>query len=81
MDIEELKLLLKQERISPATYSLVDEDKDEAYSIRYDAENGWYTFYSERGLQSNIKYFQTEDAACKHFLETVLRDPTVKMTE
>ena len=38
---------------------------------------GWTVYYSERGLESGRRDFDTEDAACEHLLGLLGRDDTV----
>lgn len=77
MDKDNLKKSLIQERFNPQSYSLEDEEKDEALCLRLD--NGrWCVYYSERGLQTGKQYFVDEQAACEYFLEEMRSDPTTK---
>ena len=36
----------------------------------------WLTYYLERGLKRGVRRFETEAAACNHFLEWVCADLT-----
>jgi hypothetical protein len=35
-------------------------------------------YYSERGLRTGIRRFETESEACEYLLETLLADPTTR---
>jgi hypothetical protein len=42
------------------------------------ADGGWIVYYSERGERTDIRAFETEDEACAHLFELLLRDPTTR---
>lgn len=77
MDREALKALLDAENVDPSAYSLDDGMRFEAYVIER-RPNDWSVYYSERGLRSGEVVFQSEDEACAHLLDLVLRDSTTR---
>ncbi len=71
----DLAEILRNEGINPDTYALDGGHPDERYVI--DAQpGGWHVFYSERGLESGRRDFDTEDEACRHLLLLLRNDPT-----
>ena len=77
MDRSAVKTLLDTENVDPAAYSLDGGTPSEAYVLeRRCAE--WAVYYSERGLRSSEVVFQTEDEACSHLLDLMLRDETTR---
>lgn len=44
----------------------------ECYVVR-EGPGGWETFYAERGLETGLATFPTEDAACRSLLEQMRR--------
>lgn len=77
MNKDDLRTILINEKFNPRTYSLEDEQKDEALCLRFD-DGRWCVYYSERGLQTGKVYFVDEDSACEFFLEEMRADPTTK---
>lgn len=77
MDREALKALFDAENVDPSAYSLDGGMPFEAYVLEPRASD-WAVYYSERGLRSGEVVFQTEDEACAHLLDLVLRDSTTR---
>jgi hypothetical protein len=80
MDRTELKAILGRERIKDGSYSLSAKnfDPDEALCLRQEGHE-WVVYYSERGLQTGRRTFQSEADACSYMLERLQADPTVKV--
>ncbi|MDH5228471.1 MAG: hypothetical protein OEZ58_14900 [Gammaproteobacteria bacterium] len=77
MNKDDLQRKLSEEKFNPSSYSLEEEQKDEALCLR--CENGrWCVYYSERGLQTGKECFEDESSACEFFLEEMRSDPTTK---
>ncbi len=77
MDKDNLKTTLIAEKFNPRSYSLEDEDKDEALCLRLES-GSWCVYYSERGLQTGKQCFADEQSACEYFLDEMRSDPTTK---
>lgn len=77
MDRETLKALLDAEDVDPTAYSLDGGMPFEAYVLERRSSE-WAVYYSERGLRSSEVVFETEDDACAHLLDLVLRDSTTR---
>ena len=78
MDREALRELLDQENIDPAAYDIdYQAVADEAYVLE-PSDGSFAVFYSERGLRRGERRFDTEDQACHHLLDLLLRDPTTR---
>lgn len=73
---DELKAVLDTEGITPRAYTLDGGHPPETCVLSIRA-GGWAVYYSERGLESGRKDFDTEDAACEHLLSLLRRDDTV----
>lgn len=74
-----LKERLEQKNIKPASFSLEAEifEPDEALCLRKNG-SGWVVYYSERGLQTGKKNFESESEACFYILKELLADPTTR---
>lgn len=79
MNTVELRRMLDAENIDPRAYSLDGGAADEAYVLEAPNRSAWTVFYSERGLRTGETQFETEDEACTHILELLLRDTTTRM--
>lgn len=64
----ELEQRLIEENIPKWSYSLNGGLPNEACCL---SKNGqiWEVYYSERGLKTSLKVFQTEDEACDYFYD------------
>lgn len=69
----ELEARLKAEGIRQNLYSLDGTVADECMILEQQAST-WVVYYSERGQQTGRMDFATEDAACQHLLNLILRD-------
>ncbi|MCC8380007.1 hypothetical protein [Xenorhabdus sp. PB30.3] len=68
MNKEELKKLLKENKISSSYYSLEGGTPDHRICLTY--KNGyWLVYYAERGSQCGIESFEKEDDACQKLWE------------
>lgn len=77
MDKADLKKILIKETFNPRSYSLEEEEKDEALCLRAEGD-GWCVYYSERGLQTGKQCFGDEHSACEYFLNEMRSDPTTR---
>ena len=77
MNRETLKALLDNEDIDPNVYSLDGGMPYEAYVLERRSSD-WAVYYSERGLRSGEVVFETEDDACSHLLDLLLRDSATR---
>jgi hypothetical protein len=80
MNRNELQEALCREHIKSTYYSLEAEnfDPNEALCLRQEG-NEWLVYYSERGLQTGKRSFQSESEACTYMLEQLQADPTAKV--
>lgn len=69
-----LKALLDAEGVRTDAYSIDGLERDESLCLKV-AAGGWVVFYSERGLRSGEKLFETEDDACNFLAMHLLADP------
>jgi hypothetical protein len=75
---------LDREQIDPRSYELDGvsglsiEDREERYFLE-EGPSGWSVCYWERRLRSGEQSFVTENEACDHLLELLLRDRTTRM--
>jgi len=77
MDRRALKEVLDADDVDPRAYSLDGGMPFEAYVLER-GPSDWAVFYSERGSRSGEVVFRTENDACLHFLNLVLRDSTTR---
>lgn len=40
--------------------------------------NKWLVYHFERGSKWDLQYFETEDAACRYFLQKLIRSPITR---
>ncbi|MED3983847.1 hypothetical protein P4646_07205 [Peribacillus simplex] len=67
----ELEKLLIKDNVPKNLYSLNSGLPNEVLCLNK-RDNILEVYYSERGLKSNLKKFDTEDDACEYFYKTVL---------
>jgi hypothetical protein len=75
VDRQELTAILRQEGINADCFALDGGHPSERYVLD-SRPDGWVTYYSERGQESGLRKFDTEDEACRHVLDQLRRDPT-----
>ena len=67
MNRNELKQILKDERVDPRGYSLIGGLPPEALCIA--EEHGrWCCYYSEHGIRTGEQWFESEADACNYLL-------------
>ena len=76
LDLERLGDLLARRGVDPASYTLTGGHPSERYVIDQRG-HGWVVYYSERGLETGLRTFQSEDLACRHFADLLWEDRTV----
>jgi hypothetical protein len=74
MNRKELEQMLTKAGVRRDAYCLEGGLPSEAYALAWDGKR-WRTYYSERGGESNVCFFETESAACQHLLQLLLADP------
>jgi len=77
---QSLTALLTAEHVRADAYSIDGSVKDEALCLVAGA-GGWFVFYSERGLRSGERKFETEDDACDFLARRLLADPSNRVPE
>ena len=78
MTLTELKSALAEAGVSEDAYYLGNSlGLGECYCL---ARTGscWETYYSERGEKIGVRHFESEDDACRYFLQKILSDPTTR---
>jgi len=74
MNIEELRTKLTEAGIPESHYCLTGGLPNEAYCIEHAQDGKWHTYYSERGLRSDLQRFDTEHDACRSIYEMIISD-------
>ena len=69
MNKSDLEKILKKNKIPKQSYSLSGGLPNECYCIG--KKEKWEVYYSERGLKTQLVYFNTEEAACEYFLKLI----------
>lgn len=77
MKLVDLKVKLNELGVNPDSYSLTGSTGNECYVLSQECSGKWSVFYSERGLQSCRKIYETEDEACRDLFKRLGGDPTV----
>lgn len=77
MNRQSLRELAKDERVRDDAYSLDGGLPFERYVLSV-IEGGWAVYYSERGERTGLKTFETEDEACSHLFDLLVRDATTR---
>lgn len=74
MQTTELPKKLQEFGIDESSYSIGYTSDSEKYVIDSTANAKWVTYYSERGLQTGEKIFNSEAEACDYFIQILKRD-------
>jgi hypothetical protein len=78
MNREQLKAQLNSLGVDPNAYSLSGGLPNEQYVLGEEANGQWGVYYSERGLKTGLRLFDSESSACSFFLEKITRDLGIK---
>jgi hypothetical protein len=76
MNRSELATALAVEGINSEVYSLDGGHPNDTFCLDYVGHKGWTVYYSERGSESDQKFFDTEDEACRYLLATLTDTPS-----
>ena len=74
----DLRHHLTEGKFKETSFSLDGGESSEALCLDYD-KGKWWVYYSERGLKTGPKAFESEDAACAHFLDAMRSDPATRI--
>jgi hypothetical protein len=77
LDREGLRLVLEAQGVDQDSYCLDGGHPAERYVLD-DRGSEWVVYYSERGIESGLRSFATEDLACRYLADLVLADPTTR---
>jgi hypothetical protein len=77
MTLAELATKLSNSSVPKDAYSLSGGLPNEAYCIEQ-SDGKWHVYYSERGSQTGLKIFDTEQAACDYFFQLLTCCPSQK---
>ena len=70
MDRQQLEKLLLASNVPNDVYSLTGGLPSEAFCLEKEKER-WHVYYSERGIKTNIGYFENEESACECLLKEI----------
>lgn len=73
VDRTSLRALLDSERVRRDAYAIDGSVADEALCLQ-PTRGGWMVFYSERGLRTGERWFETEHEACDYLAARLLAD-------
>lgn len=79
MTRERLQGFLDQRGFDTDSYRLHGGHASEAYVMDHRGVQ-WVVFYAERGIESGVKTFATEDLACRHLADLLWRDRATRIT-
>jgi hypothetical protein len=77
LDRKRLAELLAKRGVDPEVYSLNGGHPSERYVLDQRGHD-WVVYYSERGLETGLRTFQSEDLACRHLADLLWKDQTVQ---
>jgi len=77
MNPQELQSVLRAEGIRSDAYDLEGGHPNERYVLSVH-DVGWSVYYSEKGLETGLKQFSSEEEACEYLLKLLRDDPTTK---
>jgi hypothetical protein len=77
LDRERLAELLARRGVDPSAYSLTGGHPPECYVLDHRGYE-WVVYYSERGIETGLRSFQSEDLACRHLVDLLWKDRTVR---
>lgn len=72
MNTSAMTLYFEQNNVSDEYYVIDDLGGGEVDGVGI-IDGRWATYYSERGKKRNIKYFDSEDEACRALVKLVSR--------
>lgn len=72
MNLELLRKRLANENIPENTYSLQGGLPDDRYCLE-ETNYGWNVYYCERGVQTELQHYESEEEACLDILARLLR--------
>jgi hypothetical protein len=78
MNRAELEVILRERNVSPLAYCLGGGLPNERYTLDQSGAK-WSVYYSERGLRSGERVFESEDEACRYLLELLTNDSTTRI--
>lgn len=73
MNIKSLQDRLEQAPIPASAYSLTGGLPNEAYCISLNG-SVWEVYYSERGMKSGLRTFDSEADACQYFWDWISKE-------
>ena len=79
MNINDLKKNLKKANIKNSAYTLHGGLPHDKHVLNLSANGLWEVYYSERGGKFEERVFESEDEACRFFLNRILSDSTAKL--
>jgi hypothetical protein len=77
MNRQELQSILRAEEIRSDAYDLDGGYPNECYVLS-GADPIWSVYYSERGLETGLKQFSSEEEACEYLLKLLRDDPSTQ---
>ena len=77
LDRVRLRQLLDARGFDPGAYSLDGGHPSERYVLD-DRRSECVVYYSERGLETGLRTFPTEDPACRRLADLLWNDPTAR---
>ncbi|MBN9647735.1 hypothetical protein J0L31_12120 [Terrisporobacter glycolicus] len=72
MTRNELKIQLIRSHVPEDAYSLNGGLPNEKYCLNYLIVKKWQVYYSERGVKTGLKEFDSEDEACNYLYELLI---------
>ena len=78
MNKQQLLQAIRKEGIREDAFDLDGGHLSETYTLS-ESYGRWLVYYSEKGLESVKKEFNTQSQACEYLLNLLKKDPTTRM--
>jgi predicted SprT family Zn-dependent metalloprotease len=78
MIYHDLASALQKAGIREDAYSLECGTPNESLVLCREGQQ-WQVYYSERGIKTGLKYFDSEEDAVDYFYQTLVHDPTTRI--
>jgi hypothetical protein len=80
MTRKEFLEVVREAEIDPRSYWLDGGLPPERFVLSQDA-TGWHVYYSERGLRTGLRSFQSEGDALTYLCDELLDDPSARQPQ
>ena len=79
MRIQDLKAALDHAGVNPDAYSIETGYMEDSYVLTREPPGRWVIYFGERGSRWDLRLFESEEEACAHFLQWILKDVSTRL--